>query len=501
MSVPGLRVRAVNSRPRRAGGDHVLYWMTAARRTRHNFALDRAIEHARELGKPLRVLEALRVGYRWASDRLHRFVIEGMADNRERLAKGPISYRAYVEPSVGEGSGLLEALAARACVVVTDDYPCFFLPHLLAAAAKRLDVLVEAVDGNGLLPMAACEKVQPTAYAFRRFLQKSLPDHIVHAPKADPLRRLELPRARALASEIDRRWPEPPTELADALRIVGSLPIDHRVGPASFAGGSAAGEAALASFLDAPLARYGEERNHPDRAATSRLSPWLHFGHVSAHDVVNSVLAREQIDPAALVAGGNGSREGWWGASASVEGFLDQVVTWRELGFNLCSHRPGDYDRYESLPPWARASLEAHASDVRPVRHSKAQLEAAETDDDVWNAAQRELVREGRMHNYLRMLWAKKVLEWSKSPREALETLIDLNNRYAVDGRDPNSYSGIFWSFGRYDRPWAPERPIFGVIRYMSSANTKKKLDLKAYLRRYGDAPEQGALDFDGSKS
>ena len=205
-----------------------------------------------------------------------------------------------------------------------------------------------------------------------------------------------------------------------------------------------------------------------------------------------AVLAREGVDPAGLVASGDGSREGWWGASPSAEGFLDQVVTWRELGFNFTSHRPDDHDRYASLPSWARASLDAHASDVRPVRYSRAQLEGARTHDEVWNAAQRELVREGRMQNYLRMLWGKKLLEWSKSPEDALAIAIELNNRYAVDGRDPNSYSGIFWTLGRYDRPWAPERPIFGVIRYMSSANTRKKLDLKRYLARHGDVSAPG---------
>lgn len=496
MGVPAMRIRSVNGRPIRADGDHVLYWMTAARRTRHNFALDRAIEHARALGKPLRVLEALRVGYRWASDRLHRFVLEGMADNRARFAKSPIAYRAYVEPAAGEGQGLLAAMSARASVVVTDDYPCFFLPRMLATAARGLDVLVEAVDGNGILPMAACEKVQPTAYAFRRFLQRSLPAHLLHAPIGDPLRRLELPAPRPLPRELDRRWPEPPPDLAAALATLPSLPIDHAVGRAAMTGGSVAAETALRSFLAERLPRYADERNDPDREAASGLSPWLHFGHVSAHEIVGAVLGRAEIEPATLVSGGNGSRTGWWGASPAVEGFLDQVVTWRELGLNFCVHRPDDYDRYESLPAWARASLDAHASDVRPVRYTRARLEAAETGDDVWNAAQRELVRTGRMHNYLRMLWAKKVLEWSASPRTALATLIELNNRYAVDGRDPNSYSGIFWSFGRYDRPWAPERPIFGVIRYMSSANTKKKLDLKRYLARYGDASAQGTLDF-----
>ena len=168
-----------------------------------------------------------------------------------------------------------------------------------------------------------------------------------------------------------------------------------------------------------------------------------------------------------------------------MESFLDEAVTWREVGFNMCSHRD-DYDQFESLPDWAQKTLNDHASDPRPQLYSLAQLEASETHDPLWNAAQRQLVREGRMHNYLRMLWGKKILQWSPSPREALATLIDLNNKYAVDGRNPNSYSGIFWTLGRYDRPWGPVRPIFGTIRYMTSENTAKKLKLKGYLERYG---------------
>jgi len=487
MTVPAERIRAVSARPIDPHGAHVLYWMTAARRTRRNFALDRAIEHAKELRKPLRVLEALRVGYLHASDRLHRFVLEGMADNRARFARSPVAYRAYVEPTPGAGRGLLEALAKDACVVVTDDWPCFFLPRMLAAAAPHVPVRLEAVDGNGLLPMAACEKTQPTAYAFRRFLQRELHRHLRVVPKDEPLARLALPPAPLLPRAIDRRWPEPPAGLAAALATIASLPIDHTVTPVAFSGGSRAGEAALATFVGDRLARYAVDHNQPDRAATSGLSPWLHFGHVSAHDVVLCVLHHEGLDPDALVSGGNGSRVGWWGATASAEAFLDQVVTWRELGFNFASHRPTDYDDPDSLPPWALATLAAHASDPRPVRYARRRLETADTHDEIWNAAQRELVTTGRMHGYLRMLWAKKILEWSATPRAAVATAIALNDRYAVDGRDPNSYSGIFWAFGRYDRPWGPERPIFGRIRYMSSANTRRKLDLRGYLARFGE--------------
>jgi deoxyribodipyrimidine photo-lyase len=184
-----------------------------------------------------------------------------------------------------------------------------------------------------------------------------------------------------------------------------------------------------------------------------------------------------------------GGRSGWWGMSEAAESFLDELVTWREIGFNMCS-KVRRYDRWESLPEWAQETLDDHSRDPRPHIYSLEQLQNAATHDAVWNAAQRQLLHEGRMHNYLRMLWGKKVLEWSPTPQDALKVLIELNNRYAVDGRDPNSYSGIFWVFGRYDRAWGPERPIFGKIRYMTSDSTLRKLDMKAYLAKWGS---QGA--------
>jgi deoxyribodipyrimidine photo-lyase len=159
-------------------------------------------------------------------------------------------------------------------------------------------------------------------------------------------------------------------------------------------------------------------------------------------------------------------------------------VTWRELGYNMCTRRD-DFDRYESLPDWARETLADHAADDRDYVYSLEQFESAQTHDRLWNAAQTQLAQEGRLHNYLRMLWGKKILEWTAAPQDALAVMIELNNKYALDGRDPNSYSGIFWVLGRYDRAWGPERPIFGKIRYMSSENTARKLRVKEYLERY----------------
>ena len=177
--------------------------------------------------------------------------------------------------------------------------------------------------------------------------------------------------------------------------------------------------------------------------------------------------------------------EGFWNAGPAAEAFLDQLCTWREIGFNMCQREP-NYDRYESLPAWARKTLADHEADPRPKLYSFEELEQGRTYDQLWNAAQMQLVREGRIHNYLRMVWGKRFLEWTPNAQVALEWMLELNNKYALDGRDPNSYSGIFWVLGRYDRAWGPERPIFGKIRYMTSENTAKKVKVKEYVKLFG---------------
>ncbi len=256
-------------------------------------------------------------------------------------------------------------------------------------------------------------------------------------------------------------------------------------------GGAVAGRGRLDRFLADRLARYPEARNQPDEDGGSGLSPYLHFGHLSAHEALAAVVAREGWSPERLGEKTAGRRAGWWGMSEGAEAFLDQLVTWRELGFNFAARR-SDAESYEALPPWALATLAKHAADPRPHLYTLEELERAQTNDPLWNACQTQLVREGAMHNYLRMLWGKKVLEWSPSPAAALAALLELNNRWALDGRDPNSTSGIFWCLGRYDRPWGPERPVFGTVRYMSSANTARKLRVKRYLARYGSEPTGG---------
>ncbi|MBC7545512.1 MAG: deoxyribodipyrimidine photolyase [Candidatus Sericytochromatia bacterium] len=482
---PALRIHPMNDAPVRAERDFVLYWMVANRRATDNFSLQRAVEWAEELDKPLVVLEALRVGYRWASDRFHAFILQGMADNVRTFAEKPVLYYPYVETAPDAGKGLLKALGQRACVVVTDDFPAFMLPHMIAAGARQVDVTMEAVDSNGILPMRAAPQVFTTAYAFRRYLQNVLISHLQAFPEPDPLAAIALPRLAALPETVTSRWPAADASiLAAGPRALASLPIDHTVPPVAIRGGPEAANAVLHVFVSQHLRRYPDERNQPEKSVTSGLSPYLHFGHISAHTVFRALMIADGWSLDRLATKGIGSRAGWWGASPAVEAYVDQLVTWRELGYNMAWQQP-DYDQYDTLPDWAKTTLAEHADDPRPVRYDLAELESARTCDPLWNAAQMQLVAEGRIHNYLRMLWGKKILEWSASPQDALAVMIELNNKYALDGRNPNSYSGIFWVLGRYDRAWGPERPIYGKIRYMTSENTARKVHVADYIRRY----------------
>jgi deoxyribodipyrimidine photo-lyase len=486
VTVSALRIQACNGAAERPGGRYVLYWMIGARRTRYNPALEHAVALCQRFKRPLLVLEPLRVGYRWASDRMHAFVLAGMRDNAAAFARHQVTYLPYVEPEAGAGRGLLRELARHACAVVTDEQPGFFLPRMIAAAAAQLDVRLISVDGCGLMPLRASERAYPSAALFRRHLQKTVAPFLLEFPVADPLCALPPGGAVELPGQLLRRWPPAPAQLLDgSASALAALPIDHRVRPGAARGGSEAASDALAGFIGERLPRYAEARNQPEREVASGFSPYLHFGHLSAHEVIGEVLKRAAWNPTRIAgAKVTGSREGWWDLPPESEAFLDELITWRELGFGFAFHRP-DYDRYESLPDWAQRTLAEHAADARDPCYSAAKLEAAETHDPLWNAAQRQLVHEGVIHNYLRMLWGKKILEWTESPRQALAVMIELNNKYAVDGRDPNSYSGIFWTLGRFDRPWAPVRPIFGCIRYMSSTNTARKVSVKSYVARH----------------
>ncbi|TNE87955.1 MAG: deoxyribodipyrimidine photolyase [Deltaproteobacteria bacterium] len=466
----------------REDGDYVVYWMIAARRTHYSHALQHAAHLCEALGKPLVVLEAIRADSRWASERVHRYVIQGMADNAARFADKGVAYHPYVEPSHGDGTGLLEALAERACLVVTDTFPSHFLPRMVAAVRERLDVRLDEVDGNGVIPLRAPDRDFTVAHSFRRWLQKNVAE-LWDPPVADPLTRATA--GATIPGAVRERWPafadgsptgDEPLPAPLAASLAGTP------GPIPERGGPAAAREAWRTFWEGKFERYHEDRSHPDDGVQSGLSGWLHFGHLGVHEVLADVLA--DWDPA-TARKATGKREGWWGLPEASEAFLDEILTWREIGYIQAFREGENFAHYQSLPAWARESLAEHAGDPREV-YTLEQLAESRTDDVLWNAAQRELVRTGRIHNALRMLWGKKVLQWTASPQQAFAFLVELNNRYAIDGRNPNSYSGIGWVLGRFDRAWGPERPIFGKVRYMTSDSARRKWRVKQYLSRFG---------------
>jgi len=481
-SVPAIRVTKCNDQPIDMGGDFVLYWMTAFRRVNWNFALERAAGWARELGKALVILEVLPVDYPWACERFHRFVLDGMYDKAAQTRPSAAAYHFLLEQVPQQAEQLLILLSRSAALVVTDDFPSLDHQARLEAAATKLSVPLETVDSNGLIPLRSTDRVFARALSFRRFVQQTLPEHLLQIPLKNPLPpRDELPRPCLPTEVMNGAFP-----INEGANSFSNLPIGHRVAPAGVSGGSAAASRTLHLFLKEKLSLYSTLRNHPGKEVTSGLSPYLHFGHISTHQIFFELMSQEGWSPGTISAHASGRRTGWWNTGPDAEAFLDQFITWRELGYNMASKRP-DYCRYTSLPEWAQQTLAEHSADPRLHSYNLDRFEKSQTHDPLWNAAQRQLVLEGYIHNYLRMLWGKKILEWSRNPHEALGIMIELNNKYALDGSDPNSFSGIFWVLGRYDRPWGPERPIFGKIRYMASENTARKYNVKTYLEKYGN--------------
>jgi deoxyribodipyrimidine photo-lyase len=485
-AICAIRVRTLVDLPYDSSKAFVLYWMTAYRRTTSNFALQRAVQIAEALRRPLVILESLRCNYRWASDRFHQFILDGMQDNAAAVDKTNAFYCGYVESESRQGHGLLEAFAKESCCIVSDDFPCFFHPALYERIARKWNCCVELVDSNTIIPMRTADRTFTVAHSYRRYMQKEFHHSYPVFPLEYPLQSLTVPKLTKLPKTITERW-----ELLVGVRVKSSLttqdlsafPIDHSVSRTQERGGQSEGRKVIARFVSQRLGDYAIARNEPEQQGSSWLAPYLHFGHVSPHEVFAAVTEACRWNYN-MLAKPNGKMDGFWNMGTNAEAFIDQLLTWREIGFNMC-WRESNYDRYESLPAWAQTTLREHENDKREWIYDRDQFETSRTHDPLWNAAQRQLVQEGRIHNYLRMLWGKKILHWSGSPRDALKTMIHLNNKYALDGRDPNSYSGIFWVLGRYDRAWGPERPIFGKVRYMTSESTQNKFEVRNYLKKY----------------
>jgi len=459
MQVDPERVRALNDAKPRADGAYVLYWSQMNRRAESNHALALAAETANACGLPLLVYEGLTCTYRRANDRMHTFILQGVPDNAKAFRRLNAGYFFYLRARREDANDVVYRLAARAFCVVTDDYPAFIAAAHNRSVPGKIGVAYYAVDSSCVVPMSVHEKRAYGAYTIRPKIRRELPKYLkpVETPALRHRWRDELlpPDLLALRREV----------AAEAIpELVASCEIDHSVAPSiSFDGGSTEASKHLQAFLDEKLVRYARESNQPSKRATSGLSPYLHFGHISALKV--ALAAKEYAAEHKLIA----------------DEFLEQLIVRRELAFNFVRFA-GDVESLDEVPDWCRRTMWKHAGDARPYLYTAEQLTRAETHDALWNATQKELLLRGRIHGYYRMYWGKKIIEWSATYEQALRVMIDLHDIYALDGRDPNTCTNILWLFGLHDRPWT-ERPVFGQLRYMSHDGMKRKTDTEAYIR------------------
>ena len=442
------RTTARRSGPPDPDGTCVVYWMQRAQRGIDNPALDAAVQAANALGKPAVVFFAPVPFYPHGNLRHYRFLNEGIPDIESALRKRNIG---FVLRRFPDHSLVKFCSEVKPALVIGDENPMREPANWREKAAKRLQVPLWTVDADVIVPSKLLEKSQYAAHIIRRRLQALLKTYLVSS--ANPHARVPW-RTQARIQSLP-----PDVDITDGWKLDRSVPP-----VSSWTGGTSHALRLLKEFVSTKLRGYTTLRNKPEIDHTSRLSPYLHFGHISP---VTVALAVQDADA----------------PNEDKKAFLDQTITWRELAINLVRFNP-NYDNFECGEPWAHRTLAKHAKDHRPVLYSDGQLKSAETHDSLWNAAQMQMVNTGWMHNYMRMYWAKKILEWSPSPAEAYRRAVYLNDKYFLDGRDPNGYAGIAWSMvGKFDRPWF-ERPIFGQIRYMSGGSTGRKFDSKKYIEQ-----------------
>jgi len=458
LSVDSARVHVMGAASLPAPGrSYVLYWCMSSVRGEQNHALDAALALGEHLGLPVVVYHALRPDYPHASDRLHAWALEGMEDLQATCRERGITYWVDLPRGPGDTEPRIPLVARRAAAVFSDYFPTFIIPRHLATAAAGLEVPLFAIDSACVVPMQRIAAAQVGAYALRPKLKKLWPEYL--GAKLPSRRVVPIP------ASLDAGFP-----LADPALERGRLSdysLDHQVAPVpGRRGGRGAGLAALRAFIEGPLQAYGDGRRDPGVDGQSGLSPYLHWGHLFAGEIADAVR-------------GSGA------APESIEGFLEELLVRRELSFNYCFHTPPERQlQVSSLPAWAQATLSLHEKDARPHLYDFSALDQGRTADPLWNASQRELRESGRIHGYLRMLWGKKILEWTATPQEALDRMAQLNDRYALDGRDPASIANFMWVLGLHDRPFQ-ERPILGKVRPMSSARTADKFELAPYLARW----------------
>lgn len=440
------RLKVLVDAPAHREGSYVLYWMQQSQRAAFNPALEYALEQANELDLPLLVCFGL-TSFPDANARHYDFMLRGLAEVRDRLIARGVGFVIRKAPP----HELARRLAADAALVVCDRGYLKIQRTWRAKLAEGLRRRLIQVEGDVLVPVElASAKHEYAARTIRPRIQRVWDDFLDELEPRPVRRRAD---RLAIAGDVD---------LDDVGKVVAGLKVDQAVGAVKrFPAGEGAARAQLKAFISGGLSRYAQERGKPEARAASHMSPYLHFGQISPVEIVLAVRRTPASDNRAT--------------------YLEELVVRRELAMNHVFYEPG-YDSYAAMPDWARRTLAEHAGDPRPHLYTREQFEAAQTHDPYWNAAMREMLATGYMHNHLRMYWGKKILQWSASPDEAFETTLALNNRWFLDGRDANSYTNVGWLFGLHDRPWGPQ-PVFGTVRSMG-ANTFKKFDADAYVRQ-----------------
>ncbi len=451
-------------------GDYVLYWMASTQRFEENWALRYATLEADRLGLPLLIHHGLDPSYPYASDRVHTFVLQGARELAARARELGLSYRFALRRTRDDDRRVVDRIASRAALVVTDLFPTAGVLERTMRFAERVACRVVMVDSVGIAPAAEFPREQIAAYQMRARLLKGLETHLEEVADRPPGRALK----DSLLRSVEADWLD--LSRIDIAKEVARCEIDHGVGAvAGVTGGLRSARARLDDFVRDGLDAYDERRREPsDEGGSSRMSRWLHFGMIASAEVVRATRAHAP-EPA-------------------LDSFLNEIVVWRELSLNFCLRR-SDFMKLRAAPAWAQKSMAAHKDDERATIYSLKQLEEGTTGSELWNASQQELVQSGTMHNAVRQLWGKSVLLWTRKYGDALRVLLYLNDKYAIDGRDPNGFSGIQWCFGRFDRPF-PERPVWGTIRPMSLERARSKYDVASYIARWGTpgVPEEGRL-------
>ncbi len=442
------RIQTLNERAP-GGGRYVLYWMQQSQRASFNPALEHAIAEANARRLPVLVGFGLMDDYPEANLRHYAFMLQGLQEVARTLEERRIAFilRRGAPDEVAIG------LAADAAMVVCDRGYLRHQKAWRAAVARAVRCPVVQVEGDVAVPVeVASDRREFGARTLRPKLHRVLDRYLEAHPEGE----VDVDgRSLGLGSDLD---------LSNLDASLGKLKLDRSVRPVQrFRGGTSESHRRLAAFVAGKLQGYAVERSEPGAYQCSMLSPYLHFGQISPVEVALAARSAEA------------------GALDDRRAYLEELIVRRELAMNFAHFEP-DYDRYEALPAWARETLAEHRDDPRPHVYAREQLEAAATHDRYWNAAMREMTATGYMHNSMRMYWAKKVLEWSKTPEEAFRTALALNNRYFLDGRDPNSFANVAWTFGLHDRPW-PERPVFGKVRSMVAGGLERKFDMEAYIK------------------